>query len=140
MNSPRPGLIAIILILVSLSSCTSNPADKSRGEAFKQYESIIRWSQWDAAADFIAPEYLEDNPITRLDLDRLRLFKVTSYVIRSTGVYDEGKTARQTVEIKMFNSRQGRERTIIDEQVWRYNEEYERWQLHSGLPDPTNRY
>jgi hypothetical protein len=140
MNSPRPGLIAIILILVSLSSCTSNPADKSRGEAFKQYESIIRWSQWDAAADFIAPEYLAENPITRLDLDRLRLFKVTSYVIRSTGVYDEGKTARQTVEIKMFNSRQGRERTIIDEQVWKYNEEYERWQLHSGLPDPTKRY
>ena len=73
-------------------------------------------------------------------MDRLRLFRVTAYTVRSTGVYDEGMTARQTVEIKMFNTHQGVERTIIDEQEWRYNEVTKRWQLHSGLPDPTKRY
>jgi hypothetical protein len=73
-------------------------------------------------------------------MDRLRLFRVTAYTIRSTGVYDEGLTARQVVEIKMFNTRQAMERTIIDEQEWRYNEERQRWYLHSGLPDPTKRY
>jgi hypothetical protein len=113
---------------------------KSRGEAFKQYETIIRWSQWDAAADFISPEYQAEHPITRLDLDRLRLFKVTSYTLRSAGVFDEGMTATQVVEIKMFNSYQAVERTIIDEQKWRYDEESKRWLLHSGLPDPTQRY
>jgi hypothetical protein len=40
----------------------------------------------------------------------------------------------------MFNNRQSVERTIIDEQEWRYNELTKRWQLHSGLPDPTKRY
>jgi len=49
-------------------------------------------------------------------------------------------SATQVVEIKMFNSHQGLERTIIDEQEWRYDEERKRWLLHSGLPDPTNRY
>ena len=131
---------ATILCAVVLAACSSNQIDQSRGEAFKQYETIIRWSQWDAAADFIAPEYMAKNPITRLDMDRLRLFRVTSYTVRSTGVYDEGMTARQTVELKMFNTHQGVERTIIDEQEWRYNEETKRWQLHSGLPDPTKRY
>mgnify|MGYP000529554779 FL=1 len=114
--------------------------EKSRGETFKQYETIVRWSQWDAAADFIAPEYIAENPITRLDMDRLRLFRVTSYTVRSTGVYDEGKTAQQVVEIRMFNKNRGIEKTILDQQEWRYNEESKRWLLHSGLPDPTQTY
>ena len=40
----------------------------------------------------------------------------------------------------MFNKHQSIERVIIDEQEWRYNEDAERWMLHSGLPDPTKRY
>ncbi len=132
--------ILLFLAVITLATCSTNQVDKNRGEAFKQYETIIRWSQWDAAADFISAEYQEENPITRLELDRLRLFKVTAYTVRSTGVFDEGMTARQTVEIKLFNKSQAVERIIIDEQEWRYNEETERWKLHSGLPDPTKRY
>lgn len=128
------------LVVMVLTACSSNQVDKSRGEALKQYETIVRWSQWDAAADFVAPEYIEEHPISRLDMDRLRLFRVTTYTVRSTGVYDEGMTVRQVVEIKMFNTHQNVERTIIDEQEWRFNETTKRWQLHSGLPDPTNRY
>jgi hypothetical protein len=130
----------VLAIALALAACTPNPADESRGEAFKQYETIVRWSQWDAAADFIAPEYLQEHPITRLEMDRLRLFRVTAYTVRSTGVYDEGMTARQTVEIKMFNSHQAVERTIVDQQEWRYHPDIKRWLLHSGLPDPTQRY
>lgn len=133
-------LLVAGLALITLAACSSNQVEKTRGEAFKQYETIIRWSQWDAAADFIAPDYIAEHPITRLDMDRLRLFRVTSYTVRSTGVYDEGMTARQVVEIKMFNNTKGVERTIVDEQEWRYNETSKRWQLHSGLPDPTKRY
>lgn len=132
--------VLLLILSVAVAACTPNPAEKSRGETFKQYETIVRWSQWDAAVDFIAPEYLAENPITRLEMDRLRLFRVTAYTIRSTGVYDEGMTARQTVEIRMFNTRQAVERTIIDQQEWRYHEDVKRWLLHSGLPDPTQRY
>ena len=140
--SRRSILTALILAAttIALTGCPSNQAEKSRGETFKQYETIIRWSQWDAAADFIAPEYLAEHPITRLEMDRLRLFRVTAYTIRSTGVYDEGMTARQVVEIKLFNANQAVERTILDEQEWRYHEDIKRWLLHSGLPDPTQRY
>ncbi|MCW8872123.1 hypothetical protein ACFL33_05405 [Pseudomonadota bacterium] len=141
--SSRRGLftvLALVATTVFLAGCPSNPVDKSRGETFKQYETIIRWSQWDAAADFIAPEYLAEHPISRLDMDRLRLFRVTAYTVRSTGVYDEGMTARQVVEIKMFNANQAVERTILNEQEWRYHENVKRWLLHSGLPDPTQRY
>lgn len=136
----RWAMLVMTLTVLAISACSGNQVDKSRSEAFKQYETIIRWSQWDAAADFIAPEYLEENPISRLDMDRLRLFKVTAYTIRSTGVFDEGMSAKQVVEIRMFNTHQAVERTFIDNQEWRYNEERKRWLLHSSLPDPTRRY
>jgi hypothetical protein len=136
----RTGILLSLAVIVAAASCTPNQVKQERGEAFKQYETIVRWSQWDAAADFISPEYQIEHPITRLELDRLRLFKVTAYTVRSTGVFDEGMTARQSVEIKMYNKTQGVERTIVDDQEWRYNEEVKRWLLHSGLPDPTKRY
>lgn len=131
-------LLMLSLVLVfSLSGCIPSQLEKSRSEAFRQYEIIVRWSQWDAAADFISPEYLEENPISRLELDRLRLFKVSQYTIRSVNVIEEGMAATQVVEIRLFNTNQGVERSIIDEQLWRFDESSQRWRLHSPLPDPT---
>ena len=113
--------------------------DKDLSETLKQYETIVRWAQWDAAVNFISNEYQEEHPITRLEMDRLRLFRVTQYILRSSTPVDDGMGLRQTVELHIFNKNQARERTIIDEQYWKYNEERERWLLHSGLPDPTQR-
>lgn len=126
-----------LLLAFSLAGCMPPQLEKTRSEAFRQYEIIVRWSQWDAAADFISPDYLLDNPISRLQMDRLRLFRVTQYTIRSVNVIEDGWAAMQVVEIKMFNTNQGLERTIIDEQMWRYEESSRRWRLHSPLPDPT---
>lgn len=133
-------ILVFMLACAMLSACMPSQVDKTRGEAFRKYETLVRWSQWDAAAEFIAPEYLEEHPITRLEMDRLRLFRVTAYTVRSTGIFDDGLTARQVVEIRMFNSNQAVERTIMDEQEWRYDEQRKAWLLWSGLPDPTKRY
>lgn len=126
-------------LAVLLSGCPQTKEEKGLTETLQQYETIIRWAQWDAAADFVSPEYLSENPITRLDLDRLRLFKVTQYNVRSSAPLDGGQGLIQVVEIRMFNKNQARERVIIDEQYWKYNELTERWKLHSGLPDPTQK-
>ena len=120
-----------------LTACPKTKEESDLSDTLLKYDTVVRWAQWDAAVDFIAPDYLEENPVTRLDLDRLRLFRVTQYSVRSAVPFDEGKGLIQVVEIKMFNKNQARERVIIDEQEWKYNEESERWQLHSGLPDPT---
>ena len=122
-----------------LSGCPQTKEDKDLSETLLQYETIVRWAQWDAAVDFISPEYQQLHPITRLELDRLRLFKVTQYIVRSSAPVEAGKSIVQSVEIRMFNKNQAKERTIIDEQYWKYNELTERWQLHSGLPDPTQK-
>ena len=131
-------LLTTSVLLFGLAGCLPpGQLEKTRSEAFRQYEIIVRWSQWDAAADFISPEYLAEHPISRLQMDRLRLFRVTQYTIRSVNVLEEGLAATQVVEIKLFNTNQGLERTIIDEQLWRWDESSQRWRLHSPLPDPT---
>jgi hypothetical protein len=122
-----------------LSGCPQTKEQKGLTETLQQYETIVRWAQWDAAVDFVAPEYLEEHPIKRLELDRLRLFRVTQYVVRSSAPVEGGNGLLQSVEIRMFNKNQAKERTVIDEQYWKYNDQTERWQLHSGLPDPTQK-
>ena len=129
--------ILLLGLATLLTACPKTKEETDLSDTLLQYETIIRWAQWDAASDFLAPEYLEENPVSRLDLDRLRLFRVTQYTVRTAVPVDEGKGLMQVVEIKMFNSNQARERSIIDEQYWKYNEERERWLLHTGLPDPT---
>ena len=129
--------ILIIGLAALLTACPKTKEDKDLSDTLLQYDTVIRWAQWDAAVDFVAADYLEEHPITRLDLDRLRLFRVTQYSVRSAIPTDEGMGLIQVVEIKMFNKNQARERTVIDEQVWKYDEEFKRWQLHSDLPDPT---
>ena len=133
-------MLAVMFLVLCLPGCLP-PAgiDSSRDDRLKQYESIVRWSEWDGAVNFLAPAYLVEHPVSRLEMERLHMFKVTNYTQRSFAVYDEGMSAMQTVEIKMFNSTQAVERTIIDEQVWRYDPELKTWLLHSGLPDPTKR-
>jgi len=129
-------LLAIGLTAM-LTACPDTREQNDLADTLTQYETLVRWAQWDAALDFLAPDYLEEHPVSRLDLDRLRLFTVTQYTVRSAIQADDGKGLVQIVEIKMFNKNQARERTITDEQYWRYDDEFKRWQLHSGLPDPT---
>lgn len=132
-----------IVIMIGLSGlllgCPKTKEERDLSETLKQYETIIRWAQWDAAANFISKEYQEEHPITRLEMDRLRLFKVTQYILRSSTPVDDGDGLRQVVELHIFNKHQSRERTIIDNQYWKYNPDRERWLLHSGLPDPTQK-
>ena len=132
--------ILLLSLATLLTGCPQTKEDKNLSETLKQYETIVRWAQWDAAIDFVSMEYQVEHPISRLDLDRLRLFRVTQYAVRSSAPIDEGNGLIQVVEIRMFNKNQARERSIIDEQYWKYNAETERWKLHSGLPDPTQNH
>ena len=129
--------IVILGLSALMTACPKTKEETDLSDTLLQYDTVIRWAQWDAAVDFLAPDYLEEQPVTRLDLDRLRLFRVTQYMVRSAVPFDNGKGLIQVVEIKMFNKNQARERTVIDEQEWKYDEEMERWLLYSGLPDPT---
>ena len=127
----------LFFIAAFFPGCATNKQSNTLDETLKQYEIVVRWSQWDGAVDFLDSGYLEHNPISRLDMDRLRLFRVTQYTVRSAIPFDAGMGLMQVVEIKLFNRNRAVERSLIDQQEWRYNVERDRWLLHSGLPDVT---
>jgi len=131
--------IVMLGLAALLAGCPQTREEKGLGKTLEQYEVIVRWAQWDAAVDFIAPDYQVEHPISRLELDRLRLFRVTQYIVRSSTPLADGTSHVQVVELHIFNKNQARERIIIDEQYWKYDEQRKRWLLHSGLPDPTQK-
>ena len=129
--------IILTALFLSLSACTGSKQSKSLDDTLRQYEIVVRWSQWDGAVGFLAPEYLATDPISRLDMERLRLFRVTQYTVRSATPFDGGQALRQVVEIRLFNRNRAVEQTLLDQQEWRYDAERKRWYLYSGLPDVT---
>ena len=133
-------LLVALLTVLALVGCVPPKKEKDLDSTLLKYEQMIRWSQWDAAATMISPEYLEENPITNLDMERLRLFRVTNYTLRSAAPLGDGNDFTQVVEIRMFNKTQAREKIIIDQQLWRFDEEAEVWMNHSGLPNVLQRY
>jgi hypothetical protein len=132
--------LGLLLVTVILSGCPAASKTASLDETLQRYEQMIRWSEWNAAMEFLAPEYLNEHPITRLDIDRLNLFRVTSYTVGQSAVTTDGLALRQSVEIRLFSKNQAVERVIYDQQFWQYDAETDRWLLHSGLPDVTRRY
>ena len=129
-------LASLVLGLTMGSSCTPGKQG-DLDETLQQYEAVIRWSEWDGAVNYIHPDYLAENPISTIDLDRLRLFRVTNYTVRSGQPLEDGKRYQQGVAISLFNKTRAVEKVVFDSQDWRYDENAKRWMLHSGLPDPT---
>jgi len=135
-----PIILLVMFFVLSLPGCLPpSGMEENRIDTLKQYESLVRWSEWDGAVNYLAPAYVQEHPVSEIEMERLQMFKVTSYTQRAFAMYDGGMTAIQTVEIKMYNTTQAVERTITDEQVWRYDPELKHWLLYSGLPDPTKR-
>ena len=58
----RIGILAILSLTLLLAACVPSKKEKDLDSRLLQYEQMIRWSQWDGAAGYIAPEYLEENP------------------------------------------------------------------------------
>ncbi len=134
--------LAWLVLAAALSACGAIPKQRDNllEETLRNYEQYIRWSEWEAAANLLHPNYLLEHPISRLDMDRLKLFRVTNYTVRSAAPYDEGNGFRQSVEIRLFNRTRAVEKEILDNQDWKYDENAKVWMLHTGLPDVTQRY
>ena len=139
---PKTSALALMALFLAatLTACIPPKKDKDLDDRLLQYEQMVRWSQWDGAATFLSPDYLEEFPLTNLDLERLRLFRVTTYTIRSATPLGDGNEFTQLVEIRMFNRHQATEKVVTDQQLWRYDLESEVWMLESGLPNVLQRY
>lgn len=140
-SSIEAGLARLALVLLAALLLAGCPATQQKNqkqtETFDRFEALVRWNQPDALVDFMHPDYLAENPITQLDVDRLKQFQVSQYRVRQIVALEDGSGVDRLVELRMYHVHTARERTIQYVESWRWDEERERWMLHSGLPDVT---
>ncbi|MFC4525981.1 hypothetical protein ISN76_01875 [Dyella halodurans] len=130
----------ILILLTALAAlliggCKSDQRNYSLTNTLTAYASVVRWGDFASAYQFVDPKVREAHPPSSLEMARYDMYKVTGY--------DEGKGAApgaenevtQVVQINMVNIHTQVERTVVDQQKWRYDPETKHWWLVSGLPD-----
>lgn len=128
--------VIIVSLLAVLAACGTTRAERDMNEAMDAWAVTLRWADSpEALIEFIHPEYLEENPVDEEDLRRLQQFRVTEYRLRQQVMEPDGLAAYRRVMLRLYHVRSAREIAIMHEENWRYDPEFERWLLHSGLPD-----
>ncbi len=130
-------LSVVALVLLMLIGCGNRSDQREFSETMDRWEVLVRWSQYDALIDFIHPEWLEENPIRSIDISRLEQYRISEYRLRQVLSSPDEKAVERLVRLRMYHIHSARERVVDFHEVWRYDEDYKRWLLHSGLPDPT---
>ncbi|MFK8012172.1 MAG: hypothetical protein AB8B80_09045 [Marinicellaceae bacterium] len=131
MNKP---IATFILAIIFLISCGED-SKKKRGldDTLFKYAASIRWSNYDGAIRFLKPGVKEIVP-SSFELEHLKQFKVSSYSESPITPGPNINSISQTVTIQLYNIHNNQVRTIIDNQTWEYNEEWQQWLLTSGIP------
>jgi hypothetical protein len=133
----RLSSVLLIAALVLLGGCAT---EKMRSkttlldETLRSYAATIRWGEVSQALNFVEPKALAEHPPTQLELDRFRQVRVTGYNEQPVVPVSEDEM-HQTVQIELVNVNTQSVRSVIDRQVWKYDEAGKRWWLTTGLPD-----
>jgi hypothetical protein len=96
------------------------------------YEQAIFFGKYEAAHGFTKVEAPKEH-VT--DLKRFKMIKVTSYELIALKALEDRNIVTQRVEISYYFLDSLVEKTIVDNQLWKYYPEEKIWYLESGLPD-----
>jgi hypothetical protein len=133
---------AVVLAVVSSVLLASCAIDKMKtretilDDTLKMYSATIRWGDMTQALAFVDPKVREAHPLSELDLARYQQVRVTAYNDQPAAPISENEV-QQVVEIGIVNVNTQGARSLIDRQVWRYDEKEKHWWLMTGLPDIT---
>lgn len=141
MSTSTPRCIAAVLALgLSLSACSSlSPSKMMRqnDNTLSDYGAAIRWNEFDAAQGFMDPAALAEHPLTDLERERFKQIQVTGYDVKHKDIEPDG-SVDQSVEIRLISRNTQVERTVVDQQHWRWDSASRRFLLTTGLPDFSN--
>jgi hypothetical protein len=122
-------LLASLLALLTACASVTHPKVDMVGE----FGNAVRWSDWDAAWNYIDPATRTSLTLPGEEQDRLEHIKVTGYNVRSSEPQEDG-TLLQTVEIHYIDQATQSERMVRSRQIWRTDDKGVHWWLTTGLP------
>ncbi|MEE9412188.1 MAG: hypothetical protein V3V22_03955 [Methylococcales bacterium] len=115
---------------MALLSCAEQKREATLEDNLTMYEKAIRWSEFSRAS-----KYLRDPE--NADIDKLEGIKVTSYKPTGRDVSEDEQQIVESVRISYTLTGSQTERTLMDRQIWEYDQEKNRWYLTTNLPDFT---
>ena len=132
--------LTLSTVLVTLCAGCGTMSAQSESRALETtlvaYANAVRWGDFEQALAFVDKATLKEHPLSAIDMERYKQVKVAAYTEQPpvpTGAHE----VRQIVQISLVNINTQTERSIVDKQLWRYDEETKHWHLISGLPDIT---
>jgi hypothetical protein len=135
-------IVLLLAALIVLQVAMPVQAGSKRAKAKQieltlfKYASAIRWNEFEMALNYVDPDYKEKSPLSDLEKERLKQIQVTGYEPKTQDTLPDG-TIEQTVEIRLINRNTQTDRSVLDVQIWRWDEKAKRWWLTTGLPDFT---
>ena len=132
-----PWLIALPLLLAAMSLQAAGPGRAQRAKLAQTqaaYVAAVRWSDFEAAENFIDPQQRQAHPLGDVQRERYRQVQVSSYRERSSSMDAEGILERR-IEMGVINRNTQAERLVMVNERWRWDPEAKRWWQAAGLPD-----
>lgn len=81
----------------------------------------------------VDPKVREAKPLSDFELERLKQVQITNYNLVASVTLPDGRIARE-VELGVVNRHTQAERVVRVREIWRYDEEAQRWWQTEGLP------
>lgn len=132
-------LSTLIVSCASMSMNDIKTKETILDDTLRMYAATLRWGDLTQGLGFVDPTYLQAHPVTDLELERYKQVRVTAYDDQPAAPVNENEV-RQTVEIGLVNVNTQAARSVVDNQIWRYDEKGKRWWLTTGLPDLTRHH
>src|ERR1700736_3297444 len=118
------------------SAMTTQSESRALETTLVAYANAVRWGDFEQALAFVDKQTLEEHPLSAIDMERYKQVKVASYTEQPPAPAGPHEV-RQIVQISLVNINTQTERSIVDKQLWRYDETGKHGHLMSGLPDIT---
>lgn len=134
MHRPPVLLLSSALLLGACANTEIRSRQTILNETLRSYAATIRWGDIAQAQAFLDPKLRAEHPPSALELARFKQVQVSGYEEQPVSPVSENEV-RQTVQIGLVNVNTQSARSIVDHQVWRYDDKARHWWLMSGLPD-----
>jgi hypothetical protein len=121
----------LTLLLAGCQSLGEIKADKKLKSTLRTYSVVLRWGNIQDAYAMLLPELLAKTTIP----DNFDNVRVLSYeVVTGPTALSETSTTQTAMILYVFRDRQVQKR-IVDQQLWEYDQETERWSRANPIPE-----
>ena len=124
-------LALLPLLLWSLTGCQTLSEKKQAAvleETLRKYEATVRWGGMAQARSFASDDIANFSPTRNKDL------RITHYEVVQGPTQVSEEKALQTVVIQYVRESSQNVRELMDQQIWQYDAEAEKWSLQSQFP------